>query len=176
MKNLIKTTLLSNGLLFSFSSLAAPICSNLNPAIEVTKADIIYTQNADGSVTDESTGLIWAKCSLGLSGNHCENGTAATYNWKDALDDAAQNANLHGKTDWRLPNVAELSSLTEKACYSPAINENIFPNTQTNTDYWTSTPREASESQAWTVHFNRGWDGYVTKGGVRYVRLVRDAD
>lgn len=40
-----------------------------------------FTVNADGTVTDNATGLIWDQCSWGLSGTSCATGSASTYTW-----------------------------------------------------------------------------------------------
>ena len=73
-----------------------------------------FTDNEDGTVTDNLTGLMWLKD----AGRGCFEWMA----WQDALDRVADfNANpgdysCGGYTasynDWRLPNVNELESLT----------------------------------------------------------------
>ncbi|PQJ96214.1 DUF1566 domain-containing protein [Chromatium okenii] len=51
-----------------------------------------FVDNADGTVTQSNTGLMWAKCSEGQSGTNCT-GDAKTMNWSAALT-AANNSNL----------------------------------------------------------------------------------
>lgn len=98
-----------------------------------------YADHGDGTVTDLKTGLMWMKCSIGqdLEDENCA-GTASTFTWQGALNQAQlanQGSGTLGYTDWRLPNINELSSLIEKACHSPAINESVFPNTSYIREY-----------------------------------------
>ncbi|MCB1656817.1 MAG: DUF1566 domain-containing protein [Pseudomonadales bacterium] len=140
-----------------------------NSAITRTAPDSRYQLlNGDTEVKDTQTGLIWQRCSLGQtwSGTSCT-GTAATYNWTNALQTAKNMGN-----GWRVPNIKELDSLIEQACYSPSINETYFPNTQSNW-YWSSSPVANNSSNAWIVYFYDGGDHYDNKSHYHYVRLVR---
>ncbi len=56
-----------------------------------------YTDNGDGTVTDNVTGLMWQKSFI-------------TLNWGDSESEAAS-ANTGGYTDWRVPTIKELYSL-----------------------------------------------------------------
>lgn len=100
-----------------------------------------YQPHGDGTVTDIVTGLMWKKCSEGLSGEDCATGTIGEYTWKDAMEQAksANDNRFAGYSDWRVPNIKELYSLIafNKAC--PAINLTLFPRTSDGW-YWTSTP------------------------------------
>lgn len=67
-----------------------------------------YTDNGDGTVTDNVTGLMWSR-SPDLDGDGGIN-----YDDKLTFDEALSNAsefNLAGYTDWRLPTIKELYSL-----------------------------------------------------------------
>ena len=165
-------TVISSALLaLSLSHSALAAC---NANILKTKPDTIYTDNGDGTVTDTETGLMWDKCTWGLSGSNCRSGTASQYTWVAALA-AAQTANAAaylGYSDWRLPNVAELRSLVETACYNPSINEALFPGTQGSV-YWSASSYASSSNFAWIVDFGYGDEYYDGKSGSRYARLVR---
>ncbi len=126
-----------------------------------------FTVNADNTVTDNTTGLTWMRCSLGQIGSDCSGGTAATYTWAGALNEVANNY-----SGWRLPNINELSSIVELKCNDPAINITIFPNTQSGT-YWSSSPQASGTYFVWGVNFNDGYDDYKNKDESKYVRLVR---
>ena len=130
-----------------------------------------YTDKGDGTILDKSTNLIWKQCAEGLSGDDCATGSATTANWQQALQQA-NNSTFAGKSDWRLPNIKELSSLVRRNCYSPAINETLFPNTSAN-DFWSSSPRSVSSNGAWVINFvyGNGSEGY--RGNSFRVRLVR---
>ena len=71
-----------------------------------------FTSNGDYTVTDNNTGLIWKKCSVGQNDDATCSGTAATFNWYQATgtEDATYNPvgsyrNACGELsgDWRLP-------------------------------------------------------------------------
>ncbi len=139
-----------------------------NPNIVKTKPDSQYTLSADGTeVTDTKTGLIWQRCALGMSwnGTTCS-GIATTYNWENALAQAATVAS-NTSVEWRLPNIKELKSLVETACYGQAINEAIFP----------ATPSHILSSTfagyAWGVNFDYSYDGTYGENDGLAVRLVR---
>ena len=132
-----------------------------------------FTDNGDGTVTDKATGLQWKRCSEGQtwSGGTCI-GSPTTRTWQQALQ-LAEAASYAGKSDWRLPNVKELSSIVELACYKPAIDAAIFPATPASW-YWSSSPSAGYPLRAWGVDFDDGNDGYGSKDGVNgRVRLVR---
>lgn len=100
-----------------------------------------FTDHADGTVTDNQTGLMWKKCSEGQTWNSATNGcdgSAALYTWKAALE-RAQAVNGGGSTGWRVPNIKELNSIVEVQCAEPAINLAVFPNTPSGA-FWTSSP------------------------------------
>ena len=88
-----------------------------------------FTNNIDGTVTDNLTGLIW------LNDANC----FGTRNWSQALSDCNGLANgscglTDGSSagDWRLPNKRELFSITHAECFPPAV-----PNT-TGTGCWSA--------------------------------------
>lgn len=107
-----------------------------------------FRDNGDGTVTDEATGLTWAKVDSGhLKAGDTEDGTL---NWEQALR-WCEDLEYAGHSDWRLPNVKELQSLvdytrspdtTESAAIDPifdvtpvrdALGEINYP------FYWSST-------------------------------------
>jgi len=104
-----------------------------------------FIDRNDGTLLDVSTNLLWSKCNVGESYNigtgKCD-GTATEYaKWEDALI-ATQDSSLTtiaGQSNFRLPNIKELSSIVDYRCTMPAINLTYFPTT-TNEPYWTNTP------------------------------------
>ena len=165
---MIKKILLLTLLLNLYPVVWAQTCSD---TIFVTAPDSRYRDNSDGTITDLQSGLIWKQCSQGLSGSDCSSGAVETKTWQQALQ-AADTEQFAGYDDWRLPNLSELASLVEMSCYSPAINDNYFPNTE-NSYYWSSSPYAGSSTYAWHVYFYGGSDGRLSKNNNVYVRLVR---
>ncbi len=162
-------------LLFSILclTLAVNAVADCNPNITASTPTGRFTTTPD-TVSDNITGLMWMRCSLGQSGGGCSTGSAATYTWETALySPAAANAvNTYGYGDWRLPNSKELASIVEVKCFDPAINANVFDNTP-SAFYWSSSPYAGNNISAWGVNFNYGSDSHSNKDYSRYVRLVR---
>lgn len=134
-----------------------------------------FTDNLDGTVTDDATGLIWDKCSWGQSNDtDCSTGSASTHTWAEALDVAvtANAASYKGHDDWRLPNRTELESLVDLSTSDPAIDTDAFPNTPSNW-HWTSTTYALVPADAWLVSFNTGLTRADSKADTNLVRLVR---
>ncbi len=131
-----------------------------------------FSDHADGTLTDTQTGLMWAKCALGLSDNECTTGSAGSYTWQAALG-LANTSTLAGHTNWRLPNINELRSIVEEQCYAPSINLSVFPNTPASI-FWSASPITSISSNAWGVHFSYGHsDDDGTRDDNLHVRLVR---
>ena len=147
-------------------------------------SDNRYTDNGDGTISDAQTGLMWSKCSYGqpYDGTDTDNdglicdGSPAFDNWQQAFAWAEDsNANVdYGYSDWRLPNIKELSSIVDFGSTRPAINQSVFPNTPSG-PYWSSTPSRANELQSLYIGFQAGDYGAADRTEHRiYLRLVRD--
>ena len=142
-----------------------------------------YTDNGDGTVTDNVTGLMWEK----LSNDGTIHDKSTLYSWYTAFTKkiAALNGGggFAGHTDWRLPNSFELHSLTDLGRVSPAIdpafNTSCAPSCTVTTCsctqpdvYWSSTTYQDDPSQAWLVDFS---DGYVAENDLITGRGKTDA-
>jgi hypothetical protein len=129
-----------------------------------------FTDNADGTVKDNLTGLIWlqdASC-FGLS------------NWTTALSDASGLASGScGLTDssvagdWRLSNAKELQSLIDFGQHSPALPPgHPFTGVQFGY-YWSSTSYAYSRNEACSVSPGYGNVSNSSKTFARYTWPVR---
>ena len=134
----------------------AQTCNSAIPASTPTSR---FTTSADGTATDSATGLMWKRCAEGQAWNPATgacDGTAGTFTWQQALQRAQQvnagtaGANL-GYSGWRVPNQKELGSIVERRCYSPAINETVFPGT--SNWFWSASSYANYSYYAWSVSF-----------------------
>lgn len=119
-----------------------------------------FTDNQDGTVTDNLTDLVWQKT---------PNGAAMT--WEDALQ-YAENLSLAGKDDWRLPNIKELHSLNDESIVSPSIDTKIFPTIGVK-KYWSSTSLPNQTTKAWYLDTQFGITTYDTKTNTNFLICVR---
>ncbi len=139
--------------------------ANCDMSIPGDRPTSALLENLDGTVTDSSTGLTWARCAVGMSwsGGRCIN-AASSVTWQSALA-AASSAGA----DWRLPNAKELASLVDSRCALPALNGQKFPDTPA-ASFWSATP-------GWAVNFS---DGALASGQtattMMNARLVRDGN
>ncbi len=142
------------------------------------------TVNADGTVSDSTTSLVWDHCAYGLSDASCATGTGQLATWAQALNVAvaANTAAYKGFDDWRLPSIKELESITligNAVWGSPAIDATAFPNVPLSGDAlgagaaWTSTTVAWDPTKAWAIDFWYSGVNLVAKTGANYVRLVR---
>jgi len=124
-----------------------------------------YTDNGDGTITDNKTGLMWLK-----EGNYPFNGATSTGTWEQALT-YCEGLSYAGYSDWRLPNRRELFSIVKFEGAAPLINTTYFLNTQGC--YWTSTTFVPGTSAAVFVAFGGGYVVADGKTNACYVRPVR---
>jgi hypothetical protein len=101
-----------------------------------------YTDNGDGTVMDNVTGLMWPR---GGTDGGCKGGGAVV--WRSAVD-WAEGLTFAGYSDWRLPNARELQSLMIRG------NDGLYSNTtfitvpSTANGYWSSTTCPADPDKA----------------------------
>ncbi len=156
-----------------FIAFADQIC---DPGVIPTTPNNRFHNIGDGTVTDLHTELMWQRCSIGQSGVDCSTGRTVGVTWDLALQEAINLNKLGGfagYNDWRLPNVKELRSLVERACYGPAINLTVFPNS-IGSFYWSSSPDVSFSDKAWYVSFHTGVSKAIFRHYDYNVRLVRD--
>ncbi len=139
-----------------------------------------YIENGDSTISDSASGLMWA-----------QNDNGAGLDWEAALS-YAENADVAGYTDWRLPNVKELQGIVDYTrsptatdgdkigpAIDPLFNCTEITNEAGNSDYayyWTGTSANFTSGEpyyyAWYVAFGRAVDGngddFHGAGGVRF--------
>ena len=126
-----------------------------------------FTDNGDGTITDNNTLLMWQK----TDGGEMTIENAATF---------CDNLALAGFTDWRLPTGIELFSINHYNCQHPALDTSLFTKTQAEY-WWTSNIRADDPTKIWVVNAGGGIGAHpktetISAGGTKYfhVRAVRN--
>jgi hypothetical protein len=93
-----------------------------------------FTDNGDGTITDNVTGLMWQKADAG------------EMTWENSVNNASAQT-TGGYSDWRLPNPHELMSLFNYETGNPAMNATYFPPASPSAEYGWSRDGKAWRSQ-----------------------------
>ncbi len=120
-----------------------------------------FTDNGNGTITDNLTGLIWLQNA----------NVPGARTWADALTDV-ENLNRDGtmngafagdksnngghQKDWRLPDRNELSNLTDSSNNNPALPtgyDSFFSGVQSDS-YWASDTLKGGVAYAWVVNLS----------------------
>lgn len=146
-----------------------------------------FTDNGDGTVTDNLTALIWLKdayCTT-LIREYEQGHSYCT--WGDGLDAINELADGYcglsdGSVagDWRLPNINELQSLVHYGVGEPSLPNTAgtgqwaegdpFTEVQWPECYWSSTTLAGYVAYAWSVQFDYGYIHHPLKGA-RYCKV-----
>jgi hypothetical protein len=119
-----------------------------------------FTDNGNGTITDNFTGLIWQKIQ-----------PVSTMTWEEALVYASA-LSLAGKSDWRLPNIKEIQSLNDESLIKPSFNKSYFTAVSSG-NYWSSTTMINSTVKAWDINIDYGIVSYNDKTVKENVLCVR---
>ena len=119
-----------------------------------------FTDNSDGTITDNLTQLIWQKVT---------NPSALT--WEQALA-YAEGLSLGASSEWRLPNIKELQSLNDETLTNPSVNTDYFSSIGVK-NYWSSTSLPNQTTEAWYCNTKFGITTYDLKTNSNYVICVR---
>jgi hypothetical protein len=151
-----------------------------------------FTDNGDGTVTDNLTGLVWLKDTNCIATHYPDFDQDGDYGdgavtWQHALDfvaginDGAYPLCGAGYTDWRLPNVRELQSLIDYGVREPALPAGHPFTWPPILDpppypwYWSSTTLASIlHNAAWIVGFEDGVANSLGKSDIHcFVWCVR---
>jgi hypothetical protein len=134
-----------------------------------------FSPNADLSMTDNLTGLIWVNDGNLPGPADCAPGV--TKNWLDALlyVTCLNQNNYRGHDDWRLPSILELRSLINygQSKQSTWLIAGGFAAIK-EFDYWSSTSSAETPSAAWALNMGTGGiTSAVAKTTATYALPVR---
>jgi len=136
--------------------------SKVQAAVKVPeeKMPASYTDNGNGTITDNVTSLMWQKEDDNITrtwdnaNSYCDNLTLAIY------------------SDWRVPSKKELMSIVDYGTYNPSIDATYFTGTAASL-YWSSTTNAYNSSFTFRVYFLNGSVYGYYKTLNHYVRCVR---
>jgi hypothetical protein len=137
-----------------------------------------FTDNGDGTVTDNLTGLMWTK-DVNLYGE---------MTWNDALN-SCKTCSVGGYSDWYLPQIGQLQSLIHYGFCYPAMPDTVGTgqwtpgNPFTNVvqdwhplDFWSSSTIAYDASKVWVIRTASGMTEYINGNGTegsKHVWCVR---
>ena len=130
---------------------------NINTPTTITNH---FTDNGDGTITDNLTQLVWQKIP-----------NANIFTWEQALS-YAEGLTIGTNSDWRLPNIKELQSINNEFATNPSVFAPYFSSVGVH-NYWSSTTLPNQNLSAWYWSTAFGITTYSVKTGTNYVLCVR---
>jgi hypothetical protein len=134
-----------------------------------------FTDNGDGTVTDNLTGLMWTKDAR-------PGGEVVTWDVAFNYIATVNLFNFLGYDDWRLPNLFELESLRNMRYDSPVLSNTVgtaqwsegdpFTNVSYGRNYWSSTTNSFF-SDGGFVNMAEGYVDHHDKSFTHFVWPVR---
>ena len=138
-----------------------------------------FTDNLDGTVSDNLTGLIWVKNANCFTQRPWDNAVSIANELQSGQCELTDGSSAG---DWRLPSRFELESLLDLKYVNPALSDttglgqwwegDIFSNVQSDY-YWSSTTVAYLTGYAWDVSLGDSFIGVTNKTNSRYVWPVR---
>jgi hypothetical protein len=133
-----------------------------------------FVDNGDGTVTDRLTKLMWVQKSDG-----------SKRDWEGSIQ-YCEDLVFAGHDDWMLPSNKELSSTVDLRKQKPAIDTELFPDTDYKAYYWSRTPEtrdafrnmmsestvQPEDEQINNAHENAFFQSYMLGGNWRGPRRL----
>ena len=132
-----------------------------------------YTDNGDGTITDNVTGLLWT-----------QDLSDSSISWEEA-DDYCDSLELAGYDDWRIPTLKELFSISDFSQGWPYLNTTYFDLAGTSVskdeqywaEYYVGTTAQGGSAAAFGVNHGTGhikaYPANASGPMGNYVRAVR---
>ena len=146
----IKTIILATVILFSISCEAKMIRDS-----SVTDNQVIF---------DTASNLMW---------QDDNDAQIDTMIWIDAIN-YCESLDKKSYTNWRLPNINELRTISDDSKASPATSS-VFLNVS-DEKYWSSTTSSGKKDYAWQIDFATSAEDYISKSTAIHIRCVRDVN
>jgi alpha-tubulin suppressor-like RCC1 family protein len=128
----------------------------------------------DGSIHDKDNKYTWYDSNPETNGGDA--GTDGDGTDTEDFIKSLNDSNFGGFSDWRLPNLMEITSIVNFGKNFPPINTSFFPKTL-SAIYWSSTSSSVLKTDAWGVDFYYyGYFTYNDKSSSYYVRAVRGGE
>ncbi len=128
-----------------------------------------FVDNGDGTITDQAAGLMWTRAD-----------SDSPMNWEEALA-YAENLELAGNDDWRLPNAKELQSIVDYTRAPDALDperqgpaiDPVFEVTEVESWCWTGTTHlnGPEPSHAVYICFGQAWGYMGPPGGGEWLNV-----
>lgn len=128
---------------------------------------------SNNTVFDNNTGLTWLRyveSKFGILGAGAMPGSGQVYDIY-AYCAAANAAGLGGYSDWRIPNLFEMVSLSDYEAPSSLPNSVAFPSFPAAA-IWSSTVRTGATTQSFYINFNTGLSATATRTTSDYLAIL----
>lgn len=167
-----------------------PKCqARLDPGDGVNGRALSYTDDGNGTFTDNNTRLMWEEKTgtVGVApGSPDVHDVNNNYSWSSTgsaadgtvFTDFLATLNtppcFANHCDWRLPNITELLRLVDYGQFNPAIAPSL-PGATQSLFYWSATAYAGDPGDAWVAYLRTGDSalGPKTSSSLVYARAVR---